>query len=85
MVKSAVLKGDSMSSDLVVASSYNQKPFYMISSKCKEVIWEPITKRVWSSALRSMVDFKFLRWSLSHDYNYEMNDNDIADQLRLVY
>jgi hypothetical protein len=36
-VKAAVLKGDSMSSDLVVASSYDQKPFYMISSKCDEV------------------------------------------------
>jgi hypothetical protein len=32
-VKAAVLKGDSMSSDLVVASCYDQKPFYMISSK----------------------------------------------------
>ncbi len=84
-VKAAVLRGDSMSSDLVVASCYDQKPFYMILSKCEKVSWEPITKKVWSSALRSKVDFKFLRWSLSHDYNFEMNDNDIADQLRLVY
>ncbi len=36
-VKAAVPKGDSMSSDLVVASCYNQKPFYMISSKVEEV------------------------------------------------
>ncbi len=84
-VKAAVLKGDSMSSDLVVASCYNQKPFYMVSSKCKKVTWEPITKKVWSSALKWNVGFTFLRWSLSHDYNYQINDNDIADQLRLVY
>ena len=31
------------------------------------------------------VDFKFLRCNLSHNYNYEMNDNDVADQLRLIY
>jgi hypothetical protein len=30
-VKAAVLKGDSRSSNLVVASCYDQKPFYMIS------------------------------------------------------
>jgi hypothetical protein len=84
-VKAAVLKEDSMSSDLVVASCYDQKPFYMISSKCEKVSWDPVTKKVWSSSLKSNVDFKFLRWSLSHDYNYQMNDYDIADQLRLVY
>ena len=84
-VKVAVLKGDSMSSDLVVASCYDQKPFYMISSKCDKVSWEPVTKKVWSSNLKANVNFTFLRWSLSHSYNYEMNDNDVADQLRLVY
>ena len=84
-VKAAVLKGDSMSLDLVVASCYDQKPFYMISSKVEKVSWEPIVKKVWSSALKPNVHFTFLRWSLSHDYNYQMNDNDIADQLRLVY
>jgi hypothetical protein len=84
-VKAAVLKGDSMSSDLIVALCYDQKPFYMISSKAEEVSWAPITKKVWSSSLKAMVDFTFLRWSLLHYYNFEMNDNDIADQLRLVY
>jgi hypothetical protein len=84
-VKAAVLKEDRMSSVLVVASCYDQKPFYMISSKCEKVSWDPVTKMVWSSSLKSNVDFKFLCWSLSHDYNYQMNDNDIADQLRLVY
>ena len=78
-------QGNSMSSNLVVASCYNQKPFYIISSKVEEVTWVPVTKKVWSSSLKENVDFTFLRWSLSHDYNYEMNANDIADQLRLVY
>ncbi len=84
-VKAEVLKGDSMSSDSVVASCYDQKPFYMISTKVEKVSWEPIMKKVWLTELKSNVDFAFLRLSLSHDYNYQMNDNDIADQLWLVY
>jgi hypothetical protein len=84
-VKAAVLKGDSRSSNLVVASCYDQKPFYMISHSCESVTWTICEKKVYSSTLRATVPFKFLRWNLSDDYNFEMNDNDIADQLRLVY
>jgi hypothetical protein len=84
-VKAARLMNDSMSSNLVVALCYDQKPFFTILSKCKKVSWEPVKKTVWPSSLKSNVNFTFLHWSLSHDYNYQMNDNDIADQLRLVY
>jgi hypothetical protein len=42
-------------------------------------------KKVWSTALKTNIDFSFLRWNLSDDYNFEMNDNNVADQLRLVY
>ena len=84
-VKAAVLKGDSRSSNLVVASCYDQKPFYMISHSCESVTWTTCERTVYSSTLRSTVPYKFLRWNLSDDYNFEMNDNDIADQLRLVY
>ena len=57
----------------------------MISHSCESVTWMPIEKKVWSTALKKTIDFSFLRWNLSDDYNYEMNDNDVADQLRLVY
>ena len=59
-VKAAVLKGDSRSSDLVVASCYDQKPFYMISHSCTSVTWTTIEKQVWSSALHKTVPYKFL-------------------------
>jgi len=83
-VKAAVLKGDSRLSNLVVASCYDQKPFYMISHSCESVPWMTIMKKVWSTALKTNIDFSFLRWNLSDDYNFEMNDNDVADKLRLV-
>ncbi len=31
------------------------------------------------------VDFSFLWWNLSDKYNFKMNDNDVANQLRLIY
>jgi hypothetical protein len=51
-VKAVVLKGDSMSSDLVVVLCFDQKPFYMISSKCEKVSWETVKKKVWSSRFK---------------------------------
>ena len=47
----AVLEGDSQSANLVFASCYDQKSFYMISHSIKEVIWIEHTKQVWSSVL----------------------------------
>ena len=84
-IKAAVLKGDSKSSDLVITSLYDQKPFYMLSHSCEEITWDMLTKRVYSASQKEKIDFDFLRFNLSNDYNNEMNDNDIADQLRLVY
>ena len=84
-VKAVVLRGDSKSSNLIVASCYDQKPFYMISHSIEEITWVEHSKKIWSHALGRNVDFKFLRWNLSHDYNSEMNNNDVADQFRLVY
>ncbi len=85
MVKAVVLKGDSQSSGLVVASCYNQKPFFMISNRCKSVMWMPIMKKLLSSSLQWKVNFIFLGWSMSHDDNFQINDNYIADQLQRVY
>ncbi len=39
MVKAAVLKGDSLSHNLIIASCYDQKPFYMISHSIDQVTW----------------------------------------------
>ena len=83
--KMAVLRDDSKSDGLVVASCYDQKPFYMLSHSIEKVTWVEVMKMVWSTKLGRNVPYRFLRWILSHDYNFEMNDNDVADQLRLVY
>ena len=56
-----------------------------ITHSIPKITWTTMTKRVWSSKLGKLVLFKCLRCNVSHDYNYEMNDNDVADQLRLIY
>eukprot|EP00957_Ditylum_brightwellii_P083043 6312296-Ditylum_brightwellii.AAC.2 len=85
-IKAAVLKGESHASNIIITSCYDQKTFYMISSIATQIIWNTVTKRVYSSAqLKRMVAFQFLRFSLSNDYNYEMNDNNISNQLRLIH
>lgn len=84
-LKASVLTGDSKSMNLVVTCCYDQKPFYMLSHSTKRVGWVETEKKVYSSLLKRNVPFKFLRFNLSDEYNYEMNDNDIADQLRLQY
>ena len=42
-------------------------------------------KHVWSSILGRNINFKFLHWVLSNNYSYKMNDNNVADQLCLIY
>lgn len=39
---------------------------------------------LWSSQLGRNVPYHFLRWILSHKYNFETNNNDVADLLWLV-
>ena len=81
----AVLEGGSKSSNLVVTSYYDQKPFYMITHSTPSVTWVELSERIYSHKAKTTVDFNFLRFNMSNEYNFEMNDNDVADQYRLVY
>jgi len=83
--KVAVLRGDTKSKDLVVGSCIDQKEFFILSMTAEFIDWVVKSKEIYSDASSKTVVHKFLRWSLSDNYNNEMNDNDIADQLRLVY
>ena len=83
--KVAVLEGDPKSDQLIVASCVDRKPFYMLSMAARTIDWIVKVRSVFSPSLKREVEHTFLRWSLSDDYNQEMNDNAIADQLRLIY
>ena len=47
-VKVAVLKEDSELHDLIIASCYDQTPFYMLTHSVTEVTWVEHVKRVYS-------------------------------------
>ncbi len=59
-LKAAVLKNDSQSSNLIIDSCYNQKPFYMISHSIPQLSWVECSKQIWSHQLKKLIDFKFL-------------------------
>ena len=84
-VKAAVLEGDSKSCQLIITSCYDQKPFYMISHSTPSVTWVALSKIIYNHKEKETVNFNFLRFNILNEYNFEMNDNDVADQYRLVY
>ncbi len=69
-VKATVLKGNSKAKDLIVASCYDQKPFYMLSNYVEEIMWVILLRRIFSPMYGETVDFKLLLWSMSHFYNH---------------
>ncbi len=84
-VKAAVLMGDQCVSGIMVAFIIYQKPFYKISNVAREITWVKVLKKVWSDHLQKRVVMNFLCFCISDDYNFGMNDNNIADQLHLQY
>ncbi len=68
-VKASVLMGDLWVNGLVVASVFDQKPFYMITNVAKEITWVEKSKKVWSDQLQKNLDMKFLCFCISHNYN----------------
>ncbi len=80
-VKAAVLKNDGKSCVLIIASC----SFYILSHSIKEITWIEDEKKAYSPALKKAITFKVLCFNLSHNYNFEMNDDDMLDQLQLVY
>ncbi len=59
MEMTAVLMGNSSMDGLVVASVYNQKPFYMTTNVAWEIKWNEDTKKVWSKVKHAIPTFNF--------------------------
>ncbi len=60
-VKTAVLKNDSWSSNLIIASCYDQKLFYMILHSILKLSLVECSKQIWSHELKKVIDFNFLQ------------------------
>ena len=84
-LKVAVLENDPLCKDFIACSLYDTKPFYFFSSSCTEIKWSKKEREVWHAQEQKKIKLPFYRLSMIDDYNKNMNNVDIADQLRTVY
>ncbi len=60
-VKAAVLKNDRCLSNLIIASCYDQKSFYIILHSMLQVSWIKCSKQTWNHQRKKVIDFKCLK------------------------
>ena len=84
-LKVAHLKGDDKIKGLVALSLYDSKPFYMMSNACDKVEWTQKSRKIWRKDTQRLVAMKFHRVNIVDEYNYHMNNVDVADQLQGSY
>ena len=84
-LKVAKLVGEPKLKDFVAISYYDVKPFYFMSNSWTDIKWIKKKRFVWSSTKNKLVNVPFFRLNIFDDYNYNMNNVDISDQLRNVY
>lgn len=73
------------SDGVVVASVYDEKPVYMLSTAHTHVQMREKARKIWNSRSRTFTSQKFPRLNLIDDYNKHTHQVDVADQLRLQY
>ena len=84
-VRAAVVKGDSVCTNLVCISLYDTKPVYILTNCCSEIKWIKKKKKVWHKERGAYVELIFYRLNIIDFYNFNMGDVDRADQLRNYY
>ena len=84
-VKAAVLEGDPGCPNLIASSVYDAKPVHYLSMVSSNIEWVVNTRQVFSYATGQQETLQFLRLKHIHEYNSNMGDVDLADQLRGAY
>ena len=80
-VKAAILEGDADIAGLVTVSYYDQKPVHFLSTICEMIKWIQCTKHVYCVETEHVEVVRFLHLNINDDYNHDMGNVDIADQL----
>jgi len=84
-VKAALLEGDSRCPQLVACSFYDSKPVHFISMVAESIEWLTKERKVFDKDEQIVTAIEFLRLNMTDDYNNNMHEVDIADQLRNNY
>ena len=82
---SAILEGDADIDSLVTVSYYDQNLVHFLSTICEMIKWVQCTKHVYCVETEQVEVVRFLCLNINDDYNYDMGNVDIADQLRNYY
>ena len=80
-LKVAQLIGGETMLNLIVTSLYDQKPFYMMSTRMPSISWIKATKKIWNTATGKYKEAPFYRLNIVHKYNMKMGSTDLGDQL----
>ena len=70
---------------MVACSVYDTKPVNFLSMCTESIVWVEKKRKVFDKSTNQYVDFRFLRLNINDEYNQEMGDVDISDQLRNTY
>ena len=71
--------------DALCCSVYDTKPVHILSTAAETIEWILKQRKVWSAEEKETVLMNFLRLNLFDDYNDNMNNTNISDQLRNNY
>ena len=84
-LKTAILKNDALCKDFVACSIYDSNPFYLFSSSCPDIKRIKKDREVCHPGLENKIKVPFYRLNMIDNYNNNINNVDISDQLRTVY
>ena len=79
--KSAILKGDPKCPDLFATSVYDTKPLHYLRMSSEELKWVVCEKDVYNVDTGAKEPLHFLQICYINEYNHQMGDVDVADQL----
>ena len=78
----ARLINSAQSPDLLTICVYDNKPVHLLSMVAESVEWMAKHRKVYDRMSHKMRMMSFMRLNVIDDYNNNMNNVDIADQLR---
>ena len=84
-VKVAKLVGDEHIQGLLAVSVYDTKPVYVLTNAISQVKWISKERKLYDKTQNKKVPAPFYRLNVINNYNYNMNNVDIANQLRGSY
>ena len=84
-LKVAHLKCESQLDGLLAISYYDSKPFYMMTNATEKIEWIKKKQKVFRKDLQKTSEISFYRVNVIDQYNFNMNNVDVADQLRGSY